>query len=337
MQTKLVQKIAFALLLACMTTAELLAQAVPQTTIVEHFTNTLCGVCSSRNPGFYINLRQQTNTLHLAFHPSSPYSTCVFSQQNPAQNDARTNYYGVYGGTPRLVINGTAIPANQSYNASALFTPYQGLTSPFALQTTIAPKGADSITATVVLTTRAVHNHTALNLYIALAQDTVFYAAPNGEQQHYDVFRQSFTGSNALSVVPSSMIGGTVTIRKTIYKNTIWTANRLYAIANLQTTAKASLQAAASARFSTTTATENKAFAQKINVYPNPTSTVLFIDNNKNTDIRSVFIFNSIGQQTNAEWLADGSISVADLPKGVYFLRAANEKGEAFVAKFVKE
>ena len=331
------QKILFSFLFSLISIVEIFAQAVPQTTIVEHFTNSVCGVCASRNPGFYTNLRQQTNTLHVAFHPSSPYSSCVFSAENAAQNDARTNYYGIFGGTPRLVINGNAIPANQNYATAALFTPYQGLTSPFSVQTTIAAKGADSITATVVITTRAAHTHTNLNLYIALAQDTVFYAAPNGEQRHYDVFRQSFTGSNSIAFTPSNMIGNTVTVRKTIFKKSAWTANRLYAIANVQTTAKLSLQAAASPRFSTITATENTAFAQAIKVYPNPANEILYLDTNKNINIRKVLIYNSLGQNINAEWREDGSIYIAHLPQGVYFLIAENEKNEAYKAKFVKD
>jgi hypothetical protein len=126
------QKSLFILFLSALSFTKIQAQAVPQTAIVNHFTNSRCGVCANRNPGFYTNLRQQTNTLHIAFHPSSPYSTCVFSIENPSENDDRTNFYGIYGGTPRLVINGNVIPAAQNYALSAMFTPYQGLTSPFA-------------------------------------------------------------------------------------------------------------------------------------------------------------------------------------------------------------
>src|SRR6185436_4956285 len=83
---------------------------VPKKTVVEHFTNTKCSVCAARNPGFNANLNHQANVIRLAIHPSSPYSGCLLYNQNATDNDARTNYYGVYGGTPRLVINGNVVP-----------------------------------------------------------------------------------------------------------------------------------------------------------------------------------------------------------------------------------
>jgi len=77
---------------------------VQKNVVVEHFTNTRCGICASRNPGFFTNLNNNPDVIHLAIHPSSPYSSCVFNQHNSVDNDDRTNYYGIYGGTPRLVV-----------------------------------------------------------------------------------------------------------------------------------------------------------------------------------------------------------------------------------------
>ena len=75
---------------------------VEKTVVVEHFTNTKCGICASKNPAFYDVLNDYPNVLHIAYHPSSPYSTCAFSMHNHAENDARANYYGVYGPTPQF-------------------------------------------------------------------------------------------------------------------------------------------------------------------------------------------------------------------------------------------
>lgn len=95
---------------------------VPRNIIVEHFTNTKCSVCASRNPGFQTNLNAHPDVRQISIHPSSPYSTCLLSQQNTVDNDARTNYYGVYGGTPRLVINGTVISASVNYICFTMLT-----------------------------------------------------------------------------------------------------------------------------------------------------------------------------------------------------------------------
>jgi hypothetical protein len=43
--------------------------------IVEHFTNTKCSICASRNPGFHTNLSANPTVQSISIHPSSPYST----------------------------------------------------------------------------------------------------------------------------------------------------------------------------------------------------------------------------------------------------------------------
>ena len=101
---------------------------VLQTVVVEHFTNTRCGICASRNPGLFNNLAANPKILHIAVHPSSPYSTCLLNQHNKVENDARTNFYGIYGGTPRIVINGTVM--NGSFTSSTLFDTFKTKTSP---------------------------------------------------------------------------------------------------------------------------------------------------------------------------------------------------------------
>ena len=128
-------KITFALIgIATLTSIQLVFSQVPKKVVVEHFTNTNCSICASRNPGFYTNLHNQTGILHLAVHPSSPYPNCLLYQQNGTANDARTNYYGIYGSTPRLVINGNVISGGTNYSSSSIFTPYLGLTSPASIR-----------------------------------------------------------------------------------------------------------------------------------------------------------------------------------------------------------
>ena len=178
-----------AILISC----QLAFSQVLKKAVVEHFTNTNCSVCASRNPGFYTNLTTQTNVLHLAIHPSSPYPNCLLYQQNTTANDARTNYYGVYGSTPRLVINGTVISASANYSSSAIFTPYLGLTSPASIRIVQEKFNADSIRLTITIKTEAANTLGALLLFVALAEDTVFYTGGNGEPLHFDVFRKSLT------------------------------------------------------------------------------------------------------------------------------------------------
>ena len=68
----------------------------PKQVVIEHFTNTKCSICASRNPGFYSVLANYPQVIHIAYHPSAPYQNCYFNLQNKPENDARTNYYNTY-------------------------------------------------------------------------------------------------------------------------------------------------------------------------------------------------------------------------------------------------
>ena len=94
---------------------------VEQKVIIEHFTNTRCGICASRNPAFYQTLAYYPQALHIAYHPSSPYSSCAFNMHNSSENDQRTYFYNIYGGTPRAVIQGEVVaPGNPLITADKI-------------------------------------------------------------------------------------------------------------------------------------------------------------------------------------------------------------------------
>lgn len=207
---------------------------VPKKIVVEHFTNTLCSICANKNPGFYANYAGQTNTIHLAYHPSSPYSACIFSQHNVAENNARTNYYGIFGGTPRLVIQGDVIPTNVNYSLPSLFSAYTGQTSPASIRIEQTKFNNDSLQANIIIKT--VDNHTLGNLvlYVALAEDTIFYNAPNGENQHYDVFRKSLSGSAGISLNLPATIGDSLVYSFSSNNQPAWNFNRIFTLAILQ-------------------------------------------------------------------------------------------------------
>lgn len=207
---------------------------IPKKVVVEHFTNTKCSICAGRNPGFYSNLNNQQNVLHLAIHPSSPYPACVLSQHNVTENDARTNYYGVYGSTPRLVIQGVAIATSANYSSASIFTPYLNQLSPASIKITQAKYGNDSIRSRVVIKTEGTHTLGALKLFVALAEDTVFYTGSNGESMHFDVFRKSLSGASGIAVTLPATIGDSVVFSMASTANTAWNFSRIFTMAILQ-------------------------------------------------------------------------------------------------------
>lgn len=311
------------------------AQPAPRAVLVEHFTNSRCSICAARNPAFYATLRQQPGVLHVSYYPSSPYTACVFSQQNRAENDARTNFYGVYGATPRLVINGTVIPAGQNYADAAMYAPFQGQTSPFALTTALAAQGADSVRVTVQLTTVAAHTYAALTLYVPLVEDTVFYAAPNGEPRHYDVFRRSFTGTAPLTITPAPVVGNTITVRRTLSRDPLWATDRLYALAIVQDAGRTVVQAAASPLLNSAVNGLPETADVTLRAYPNPVTDQLLLTGAGR--LRTLSITNALGQVVDQRAQAEAALDLTSLPPGLYVLRALTDAGAAVRFRFTKQ
>ncbi|PBQ30462.1 hypothetical protein CNR22_01330 [Sphingobacteriaceae bacterium] len=223
----------FRYFLAFVCSLSLTAQ-VPKKIVVEHFTNTRCSICAGKNPGFYTNLSSHPEVLHLAIHPSAPYPACVLNQHNVQENDSRTNYYGIYGGTPNLIINGELIPTSVNFSSDALFAPYENLLSPLSIRIEQVKYANDSLRAKLIIKTVASHTLTNLILFVALAEDTVFYNAPNGENVHHDVFRKSLTGAVGISFSVASAVGDSVTYSKSSAANSAWNFSRINTLAILQ-------------------------------------------------------------------------------------------------------
>ncbi|MBK8144407.1 MAG: hypothetical protein IPK62_05075, partial [Bacteroidetes bacterium] len=165
---------------------------IPKTTLVEHFTNSSCGVCAYTNPFIADTLSNFPDVLRIAFYPSSPYANCFFSLQNPIENDARTNFYGVYGGTPKLLVNGELTTlANLD---SKLQTAAVDTTS-YKLRLTQEFVAMDSVWVRLMIKKVAPDFLVEALLFMGAAEDTVFQTTGNGESVHRDVFRKAMTNA----------------------------------------------------------------------------------------------------------------------------------------------
>ncbi|MEP7169344.1 MAG: T9SS type A sorting domain-containing protein [Bacteroidota bacterium] len=325
-----------AILISC----QIAFSQVAKKAVVEHFTNTNCSVCASRNPGFYTNLNAQTNVLHLAVHPSSPYPNCLLYQQNATANDARTNYYGVYGSTPRLVINGTVISGAANYSSSAIFTPYLGLTSPASIRIEQEKFATDSIRSTIIIKTEAANTLGALSLFVALAEDTVFYTGGNGEPLHFDVFRKSLTNTIGDAVTFPPTVGDSVMFTFTSLSNTIWNFARIFTLAILQeTTSKNLVQAEAvpASAGVVTTGISNNSKELNTNIFPNPADKFITIQLEENKSA-IVSLSNLEGKLVMQKIISqnENRIDISLLPKGNYLINIKSDKGE-FTQKISKQ
>lgn len=211
---------------------------VSKNIITEHFTNTVCSICPTKNSQLSNNLSNNPNVLRISYHPSSPYSSCILNQYNVSGNDTKTNSYNVYGSTPRIVIQGEVQSPSVNFSSSTLFDNYKDELTYLNLTLSLDTVSVlDSVKVRVVThlvspITNGVSSH---NLYVALAEDTVFYNAPNGESSHKNVFRNSFNGNSGASIDLSSLLVGDSIVKEyVIGKDTEWNMSRVFAYALIQ-------------------------------------------------------------------------------------------------------
>ncbi len=322
-------------LLGLVMLASNLLNAQNQSVLVEHFTNTVCSICASRNPSFYQNLQSQQDVLHVAYHPSSPYAACILNKHNKIENDDRTIYYGVYGGTPRLVINGVVQSSSTNYASAAIFNPFKNITADVLVKANQVIVG-DSIKSFVTikrLTNEALSN---LKLQVLYVEDTLFYNAPNGESKHFDVFRKSASGWQGLTVNIPAQINDSVVIQTATAINTAWNKDRIYTLAFLQNADNKQIinvsKSMGNDKVGTGIGKVNTLLAK---VYPNPTADILQVDLVKQVT-SNLKVINRLGEEVFTATLANSkTIDISHLPQGVYFLSIENEH-EKFIQKIVK-
>ena len=317
---------------------------VARTVLVEHFTNSRCGACAGQNPSFYVNLANNPQVRHISYHPSSPFSNCFLSQHNQSENDARTNYYNLYGSTPRLAIQGANVSNNPNpFSNANLYVNYAGQTSQFLVKT-LQRKTMDSIFVKVVVNTVSAHSFTNLRLYAAAAEDTVFYNAPNGENIHHDVFRRSFFGPNGIVINPAANVGDSVVFEGKLAKNAAWNFNRIFAYAILQnSTTRAMVQSDVAKPSDVTIITTSSSIERNENlvqVYPNPSANGKFkiaLPTSKNIEseieVRSIdgrLIQSLKSKATSIE------IDLKAQKAGIYLLRISTGS-QVMMKKLVKE
>jgi hypothetical protein len=307
----------------------------PRKVIVEHFTNTRCGICGSRNPGLFTNLSSSPEVMHMAVHPSRPYASCVLSQHNPTENDDRAKYYGIFGGTPRVVVQGEAKPVSQNFGAKSLYSDELGDSSAIGISLTTLKKNADSLVVRVVLRVTENHSLTDMNLYIAAAEDTVFYNAPNGEKTHYNVFRKVLINQ---SVQLPSAVGDSIVLFARTDMDSDWEAERMFAIAMLQNSSTKSMEQVEwskgqEAEQTTLSVAKQEKYAYQ--VYPNPATSILYLSamSSGNTEYR---VLNLEGQTVlSGAFISEAQISLEGLKSGMYFISLASYQ-EQTVYRFMK-
>ncbi len=303
--------------------------------MIEHFTNTKCPICASKNPAFYNLINQYPDDVHhIAIHPPIPYSTCGLYQANKPENEARATFYGVFG-TPSIALNGTLQPISSPLLTAVTLQSYLGNTSPLSLQ--VSESGPNNARVATV----NAHSLSALpsgsyQIYAAVVEKTVNFAGGNGETVHHDVFRKMLTDINGNAFTPAAA-GQSAQYTFNFSMNAAWNPDEIYVLAWVQNaTTKEILNSGT--KFDPQVVGTKEAAPQAILIQPNPVneSALAMIGDDQ---ARAVEIFAANGQRMTASFDNQEAgtihISTATFAAGIYFVKITGEKG-VYVAKMVK-
>ena len=304
----------------------------PRQVVIEHFTNTRCGICASRNPGFYSTLSNYPQVIHIAFHPSAPYSQCYFSLQNTSENDDRTYFYNTYGSTPDFFLNGKFIPnANPAITNTTIDTALNQTSSleVIAYQELL---GTDSVNVRIVVKTTGTISLNEVLLFAGVAEEPVNYNAQNGETVHHDVFRKALTKATGDTIQLAALNDSSVFLFTYKIQND-WNGNQLRSLAFVQQAdTKEILNADNSNYIVSIPSGVNDLAEDGFSIFPNPANDKIQITGYKFNSALNYSIFDLSGRKIVEQRISKLEIDVSQLSRGIYFLKLDNA-----VKKFVKE
>jgi thiol-disulfide isomerase/thioredoxin len=306
---------------------------VEKKTVVEHFTNTLCGICASKNPALHELLDDYPEVIRLTVHPSSPYSTCIFSQHNPEENDERTNFYGIYGGTPRVVVAGDVIPIQTPLLTVGQLEGAIGLMSDFSISIEHTAGNGDEVNVSITVERVSGTDNGENMLYVALAEKEIDYNAPNGETMHYGVFRKKLFDQTVSLFNP----GESTMINETYVPDDEWEAGKIVVIAILQADDKTVLQSEESDFVSGGSAGIGKpAFTSEDNLFhPNPSSDYIQLLEVEEERFVKAEVYDLLGSRM-VESSLNGPIDIRSFPEGLYFVILTDRNYRQYSTKVLK-
>lgn len=324
----------FTLILIASTTFAGLSQ-VDKTIVVEHFTNTVCSSCASQNPALFDLLDDYPQVLHIAYHPSSPYASCIFNQHNMGENDARTNFYDIYGSTPRVVLQGEVIGFQTPILNAGQIDAMLGQTADFYLEVEQGQEGKDQVNVRIVIKKLGQPAGQQQRLYAIIAEKEVEYAAPNGEDLHHEVFRKVLADQE-IDIVN---VGDSAVMEMSYDIDPEWDEDELIVTAMVQDAdSKAILQAYESDKLNAgpNFITEEEIISAGGMLYPNPAMDIIRISPSINADVQRVEIYSATGNLVRS-FANTENMNISDLPRGMYLTVVVDSRDRKYVGRLVKK
>jgi hypothetical protein len=289
---------------------------------MEHFTNSWCSSCASRNPALFSYLTSYEGQYHhMTIHPNVPYQGCVFYQANVAENTERKNYYSV-SSTPRLFLNGTFVSTGAALLPPATFTAALAQTSQLGI-------GVTETTGTNRTAQVKLHAISSLPagdyvLRVALVEKTINYASPNGEQIHHNVFRKFLTPVAGLPVTGLTA-GAKLDFSYNYAVDAAWNANEIYVLAFLQNNSTKEILNSGT-RFDNFVLDASDVQNEiALAVTPNPANEFFTVQSTEK--LVQLNVFNLQGKRVFEQQNPNGTIDVSNWESGVYLVKATTRTG----------
>lgn len=223
-------------ILLCLLTTASLTPAWTQATayrylLLEHFTNTRCSLCPARNAVLHSTLAANPGPVHhISYHPSVPYNTCQIYLSNPTENENRRNLYGV-NFTPQTRLWGNNFQTSTTLLPVAVLEDSTGQEA--ALRIMVEEQFNPAQGVSIRVQTMKEVSAGDLRLFAAVVEKHYPYAGPNGETDHYNVFRTMLPQINGESLSPAA-IGEEVVFNYPYTLDPTWNASELYVLAWVQ-------------------------------------------------------------------------------------------------------
>jgi len=305
--------------------------------LLEHFTNTLCSVCSSKNPVLHNTLKDyQGQVRHISYHHSKPYTDCVIYKENKEENEGRANYYNA-SGSPRAYLNGVKTSGSQLVTAAALD---EELAKPTSIGIAV-DQNLDTGKATITINANAEAPSENLKLYVALVEKELNYDAPNGEKIHYNVFRK-FINMNGESgeAIATPAAGVPLELEYDFTLEFSWVRSEMYVLAFVQDDSNKAMLNAATSEDQTLSSTTNFAASNLIRLSPNPVTEEVQLQ----SDVKLLLgqegkLFNTNGQLVQSFIIKNEhqlSLNISTVESGLFFLDVPTAEGPV-IKKLIKQ